>query len=191
MQLCPLIIHLFFSRLHCKHVLLYLGNSCDSPFLLSSVSDGAIQGRIQRDAHVQIRTKPVKKHENLCFIYLFIYLFIYCGQHLSIAINYVERSPCLEASNRSDKKCSAFYRIRRFGAFFTRTRHWPLFSARWIQSTRFHTISVRSTLIFFPSISRSSEWSLQTFPPKCMNFWTLPCVLHAPTILSSLVWPDK
>jgi hypothetical protein len=45
------------------------------------------------------------------------------------------------------KKFPAFYGTRRFITVFTRTRHWSLSWARWIQSTPSHTVSLRSILM--------------------------------------------
>jgi hypothetical protein len=47
--------------------------------------------------------------------------------------------------------------------------------------------------IILPYTPRSSKWaSLRVFRLECcMHFSLLPCVLHAPSISSSLIWPSN
>jgi hypothetical protein len=73
---------------------------------------------------------------------------------------------------------------------FTRACHWSLSWARLIQPIPPHSFSIRRILI------SSSHWRigppsvlLQAFPPKpCLEFFSLPCVLHAQPNSSSLIW---
>jgi len=87
------------------------------------------------------------------------------------------------------KKFSAFYGTSRFITMFTRTRHWYLSWARWIQSTPRHPISLRSILILS---SHLHLWLLAVlFPKYCVHFSLFQCLLHAPSISSSLTGSPK
>jgi hypothetical protein len=74
-------------------------------------------------------------------------------------------------------------------AVFILALHWSLSSARSIQSTPPHPISIRSVLILPPPMSRFSQWSPSFWfsyqRPVCAP---LPRVLHALPISSSLTW---
>jgi hypothetical protein len=71
------------------------------------------------------------------------------------------------------KKFSAFYGTRVFITVFTRAHHWPLFWARWIQSTPFHPISLPSILMlsFHLRLGLRVMFSLHVFRPMfCIYF---------------------
>jgi hypothetical protein len=73
-------------------------------------------------------------------------------------------------------KYRAFYITRRFITVFTRTRHWYLSWARWIQSTTSHRITVRCILILSSYLCQRLPNGnfLSGFPNKfCMHFWSL------------------
>jgi hypothetical protein len=68
------------------------------------------------------------------------------------------------------KKFSAFYGTRKFTTMFTTPRHWSLSWARRIHSTPSHSYFQKTqSNINFPSMPRSSEWSL-TFRFSDQNF---------------------
>jgi len=89
------------------------------------------------------------------------------------------------------KKIPAFYGTRRFITVFTSAHHWPLSWARWILSTPSCPISLSSILISFhlrQGLRRGLVSSLQVLWPKfCINFPSLPYVLHSLPISSSLI----
>jgi hypothetical protein len=88
-------------------------------------------------------------------------------------------------------KYPVFYGLRIFIAVFTRTRHWTLSWARWIQSTPFHLISVRSILMSSSHLRLDLAGGFFTagFPTETLyGFSSLPCVLHAPPLSFSLIW---
>jgi len=61
----------------------------------------------------------------------------------------------------SQRKFPTFYGTRRFITVFARARYRSLTWHRWIQSTHFHPISLRSILILSSHLlPRSSKWSL-------------------------------
>jgi hypothetical protein len=58
----------------------------------------------------------------------------------------MEQRPSWEANSKAVKEFPTFYGTRRFITVFTRTRHWSLYWARWIQFTFSRPVSLRSTL---------------------------------------------
>jgi hypothetical protein len=85
----------------------------------------------------------------------------------------MELSPSWEAANctATQEIIPAFYGTRRFIAVLTRVFHWPLSSAREIQSIPSHPISLRSILILFTYLrlavpSGPSTLKLNTFRKK-------------------------
>jgi hypothetical protein len=74
------------------------------------------------------------------------------------------------------QKFALFYRTRRYITVFTRTRHWNLSWARWIQSTHSHPMSLRSIIILLSHLRLGLPGGLcpQIFQPKlCKHFWYL------------------
>jgi hypothetical protein len=101
----------------------------------------------------------------------------------------MEPSPSWETVTHQLKTFPTFYGTRRFITVFTRTRHCSLPSARWIQFTPPHFISLRYILILssqlrlvLPSVS-----FFLAFPPKSLYAYLLcPMVLH--TLPNSFSW---
>jgi hypothetical protein len=92
------------------------------------------------------------------------------------------------------KKSPALYGTSRLITVFTRTHHWNLSWARWIQSTPFHRISLK----FIPILSFHLRLGLPSglFPSVCHTkmlyifLISFPCVLHhPPIILLDLITP--
>jgi len=86
---------------------------------------------------------------------------------------------------------STFYGIRRFITAFKSYRHCYLSRASLVQSTFWHFISLRSTLILSSYLCPGIPESLFRFTglEHCMGFSCSPCVLHAPPIQFSMIWP--
>jgi hypothetical protein len=84
------------------------------------------------------------------------------------------------------KKFSALHGTRRSVTMLTRTRHWSVSLARWIQTIPLHPISLRYISII-PSTSRSCYWSfLQMFLPNPCTHYPVCYVLPiASTYISS------
>jgi len=82
------------------------------------------------------------------------------------------------------KKFPAFYGTRKFITVFTTARQWSLSRARWIQSTLFHTISLRSILMLSSHlrIGLPSGLFLQCFQPKYFVFLIFPMRAFCPLI---------
>jgi len=84
------------------------------------------------------------------------------------------------------RKFLAFYGMLRFISVFTKACHWFLSSARYIQSTPFHLISIRSIPILYSIYA----YFFQVVSSHQV-FRTLPCVLHTTQFLSSLIWSPE
>jgi hypothetical protein len=87
------------------------------------------------------------------------------------------------------KNFPTFYGTRRFITMWKRALHWPLSSARWIQSMPSHSISLRFILILFPtyiSVSLVVSFLLAFLPKPKMQSSSPSYVLHAVPISSSL-----
>jgi hypothetical protein len=93
------------------------------------------------------------------------------------------------------KKFPAFYGTRRFITVFTRARHWSLSWARCIQSTTFHPISLKSSLISshlrpgLPSGLFSFGFSDQNF--ICVSYLSHMCCMSLPSNPRSLTCFDE
>jgi hypothetical protein len=88
------------------------------------------------------------------------------------------------------KNFPAFYETRRFIIVFTRTLHWFLSWARWIQSIPFHPVSLRSILILIAHLRLGLPSGLfpSGFPTNILYaFFFAPFVLHALPISFSLI----
>lgn len=77
----------------------------------------------------------------------------------------------------------------RFSTLFTRAPHYP----QPHQTNQLHTLphccfKIHSTIM--PSIPWSNKWSLPLgfILKSCMQFFSQPCLLHVPYILSYLIW---
>jgi hypothetical protein len=89
------------------------------------------------------------------------------------------------------KNISIFYGTRRFITVFTRARHWSLSWVRRIQWKHSKTISLRFILIlsFHLHLGLPSGLFPSGFPSQIfMHFSSLPRVLNAPPMPSSLTW---
>jgi hypothetical protein len=89
------------------------------------------------------------------------------------------------------KQFSTVHGNSSFFTVFTRARHWSLSQSRWIWSTLSCSLSLFKTHfnIILQPMPGFSKCSLQFLRLKfCIHFSSIPCVLHAPFILSSSIW---
>jgi hypothetical protein len=87
-------------------------------------------------------------------------------------------------------KFPAFYRTWRFVTVLTRSCHWSLSWARWIQSTSSHCISLRSVILSsYPCLGLSSGLFSSSFPTRILYAFLIShMLLFSSSVSSSLIW---
>jgi hypothetical protein len=77
--------------------------------------------------------------------------------------NSMEQSSSREANSHSaSQKFPDFYGTRKFIMVFTRSRHWPVSWARWIQPTLSQPVSLKSSLILSSHALFSNDFNLSS-----------------------------
>jgi hypothetical protein len=99
-------------------------------------------------------------------------------------INFMEQSLWEDNNHSANEEIpTPLNGIRSFIIGYTRTSHWFLSYARWIQSTTHYTVSLRSILILFSHVRLSGTFS-SGFPTNILMHFSCPirATWHAPLI---------